>query len=87
MIHLLKWLTTMMLLGIEIVHILLPCIALSDVLHEISIIHGVSHLGLILGISFTGVLRTSKSSNSCLIEHLLFLVHLSIYMGKHLVNP
>jgi hypothetical protein len=37
-----------MLLSIEIVHILLPSIALSDILHEVSIVHGISHLCLIL---------------------------------------
>jgi len=38
----------MVLLCLEIIHILLSSIALSDVFHEVAIIHSVSHLRLIL---------------------------------------
>ena len=48
MVHLIKWLSSMMLLRLEIIHILLSSVALSDVFHEVSIIHSVSHLCLIL---------------------------------------
>ena len=48
MVHLVERLTSMMLLCIEIIHILLPSIALSDVFHEVTIVHSVSHLGLVL---------------------------------------
>ena len=86
MIHLFEWLTSMMLLSVEIVHALLPSIALPDILHEVSIVHCVSHLGLVLS-SFVGVLRSTKSSNSGLVEHLLLLINLSIDVWQHLVNP
>ena len=69
----------MMLLSLEIVHILLPSITLSDILHEVSIIHSISHLSLILSL-FIRILWIAKSSDSGLIEHLLFLIHLTIYM-------
>jgi len=86
-IHLFKWLSSLMLLCLEIVHILLASIALSDVLHKVSIVHCVSHLGLVLSTTFAWILRISKSTYSCLIEH-LFLVHLTltIYMREHFVN-
>ena len=87
LIYLFKWLSSLMLLSIEIVHILLPSIALSDILHEVSIVHGISHLCLILTTTttFIGSLWSTKSSNSGLVEHLLLLI-LSIYMWEHLVN-
>ena len=47
-VHLVKWLSSMVLLCLEIIHILLSSIALSDVFHEVAIIHSVSHLRLIL---------------------------------------
>lgn len=75
----------MVLLSVEIVHCLLACIALPNVFHEISIIHGVSHLSVVVVGTFVGRLWTSKTSNSCLIEH-LFLVHLAIYMREHFMN-
>ena len=87
-IHLFEWLA-LMLLSVEIVHILLPSIALSDVFHEVSVVHCISHLCLILVLisSFLRSLRIAKSSNSGLVEHLLFLIHLTIYVGEHLMNP
>ena len=85
MIHIFKWLTSVMLLGIEIVHSLLSSIALSNVLHEVSIIHCVSHLCLIMS-TLIWILWVGKSTYSGLIEHLLFLVHLAIYMRQHLMN-
>ena len=42
----------MMLLSLEIIHILLSSITLSDVFHEVTIVHSVSHLGLILVTAF-----------------------------------
>ena len=75
----------MMLLSIKIVHALLSSIALSDVFHEVSIVHCISHLGLVLS-TFVGALRSTESSNSGLIKHLLFLIHLSIDVWQHLVN-
>jgi len=38
----------MMLLSLEIIHILLSSVALSDIFHEVAIVHGISHLCLIL---------------------------------------
>ena len=75
----------MMLLSIEIVHALLSSIALPDILHEVSIIHGVSHLSVVIVLSLVGALRAGKATNSRLVEH-LFLVHLSIYMRQHFMN-
>ena len=42
----------LVLLSVEIVHSLLPGIALPNVFHEISIIHGVSHLSVVVMGSF-----------------------------------
>jgi hypothetical protein len=53
MSDLFEWLSSLMLLCLEIVHILLASIALSDVLHEVSIVHCVSHLGLVLSTTTT----------------------------------
>ena len=87
MIHLFKWLTSMMLLSIEIVHSsLLSSIALPDVLHEVSIVHSISHLCLVVS-AFIWSLRIGESSYSCLIKHLLLLIHLSVHMWQHLMNP
>jgi len=85
MVHLLKWLSSLMLLSLEIIHILLSSIALSDVFHEVTIVHGVSHLCLVL-LSFVWGLRISETTNSCLVEHLLFLSDLTINMREHLMN-
>ena len=38
----------LVLLSVEVVHCLLPSIALPNVFHEISIIHGVSHLSVVV---------------------------------------
>lgn len=84
MIDVLKMLW-MMLLCVEIVYGLLACIALPNVFHEISIIHGVSHLSVVIVLSLVGALRAGKATNSRLVEH-LFLVHLSIYMRQHFMN-
>jgi hypothetical protein len=84
MIDILKMLR-MMLLCVKVINGLLACVALSNVFHEISIIHGVSHLSVIIVLTLVGALRPSKTTNSCLIEH-LFLVHLTIYMRKHFMN-
>ena len=84
-IHIFKWLTSMMLLSIEIIHCLLSSIALSNVLHEVSIVHSISHLSLIMS-SFVRTLWIAKSTYSGLIEHLLFLIHLSINMWQHFMN-
>lgn len=89
MIHVVEVLTTMMLLSVEVIccHLLLSCITLPNIFHEVSIVHGVSHLGLILLSTFLWILRISKSSNTSLIEHLLFLIHLTVYMREHFMNP
>lgn len=47
-VHLVEWLPSMVLLSLEIVHILLAGVALSDIFHEVAIIHRVSHLSLVL---------------------------------------
>ena len=86
MMSLVKRLSSMMLLSLEIVHILLSSIALSDVFHEVTIVHSVPHLCLVLITTFAWILRISKTTNSCLIEHLLFL-DLTINMWEHLMNP
>ena len=75
----------MVLLGVEVGRLLLPSIALSDIFHEVSIIHSVSHLCLIM-LTFLRILRISESSNSGLIEHLLLLIHLAVDMWKHLMD-
>ena len=90
MIHVvIEVLTTMMLLSVEVIssYLWLTSIALTDVLHEVPIVHRISHLSLILLCTFLWVLRISESSYSSLIEHLLFLIHLTIDMRKHLMNP
>ena len=90
MIHVvIEVLTTMMLLSVEVIWccLLLTGIALTNVLHEVPIVHGISHLSLILLCTFLWVLRISESSYSSLIEHLLFLIDLTIDMRKHLMNP
>lgn len=75
-----------MLLSIEVVwRLLLPSIALSDIFHEIAIIHCVPHLSLIM-LTFLGILRIGESTNSCLIEHLLLLIHLTVDMREHFVD-
>ena len=86
MMILIEWLASMMLLCLEIIHILLSSVALSDVFHEVAIVHGVSHLCLVLVTTFAWVLRITKTTNSSLIEHLL-LVNLTIDMWEHLMNP
>ena len=89
LIHIVKMLTSMVLLGIKVVccHLLLASIALSNVLHKVSIVHRVAHLGLILLSTFLRILWICKSSNTSLIEHLLFIIHLTIDMRKHLMDP
>ena len=90
MIHVvIEVLTTMMLLSVEVIssYLWLTSIALTDVLHEVPIVHRISHLSLILLSTFLWVLRISESSYSSLIEHLLFLIDLTIDMRKHLMNP
>ena len=85
MVHLVEWLTSMMLLCLEIIHILLPSIALSDVFHEVAIVHCISHLCLVL-LSFVRINIGTKTAHPCLIEHLL-LIHLTIHVWEHLMNP
>jgi len=79
MVHLFEWLSSMMLLSLEIIHILLSSVALSDVFHEVAIVHGVSHLCLILT-TFAWVLRCTETTDSGLIEHLLLCIDLSVNM-------
>lgn len=86
MMSLVERLSSMMLLSLEIVHILLSSIALSDVFHEVTIVHSIPHLCLVLVTTFAWILRISKSANPRLIKHLLFL-DLTIDMGEHLMNP
>ena len=81
---LIERLSSLMLLGLEIIHILLTSITLSDILHEVAIVHGISHLSLIIA-SFIWALRSSKATDSSLVEH-LFLIDLSIYMREHFMN-
>ena len=75
----------MMLLSLEIIHILLSSIALSDVFHEVAIVHSISHLCLVL-LSLVRIHIGTKTTNPCLVEHLL-LIHLTIHVWKHLMNP
>jgi vesicle coat complex subunit len=58
MSDLFEWLSSLMLLCLEIVHILLASIALSYILHEVSIVHCVSHLSLVLTTTTTTATAT-----------------------------
>ena len=56
MVDIFKMLLSMMLLGIKIIYPLLPSITLSDILHEVSIIHSISHLSIVIMTAFIGTL-------------------------------
>lgn len=65
---------------------LITFVAYSHLFHKVPISNSLSKLVLLIGLSNVLVLVGSESSHPCLIEDLLFLVHL-VDVGKHLVNP
>ena len=66
--------------------VLMSCIALSHIFHKITIKHCLSHLLLIILLHSIVLLSISpESSNSCLVENLLFLIHL-IHIWQHFVD-
>ena len=70
----------------------MPCVALSQLGHEVTIEHRLPHLHLlILLLQFvrsTIVTAGAKASNSRLVEDLIVLAALSaVDIGKHVVNP
>jgi hypothetical protein len=65
---------------------LISFVAYFNLLHKVSISKSLSKLVLLIRLSNILVLVGSKSSHPCLIEDLLFLIHL-VDIGKHLMNP
>jgi hypothetical protein len=65
---------------------LITFVTYSHLLHKVPIANSLSKLVLLIGLSNVLVLVGSESSHPCLIEDLLFLIHL-VDVGKHLVNP
>ena len=64
---------------------LMTSITRSHVLHEVTIKHSLTHLCLLLICHILVLLVSTKSSNSCLIEHLLLLIHL-VHIWQHFMD-
>ena len=64
----------------------MSCVALSQLGHEVTIEHRLSHLNLLVLIHFVrAVAAGAKAADSGLIEHLIF-GSLSVYIRKHVVD-
>lgn len=72
----------------EILHgLAVTSITLSELGHEVSIEHGLSHLYLLILVTHLiwSIAAWAKTANSCLVEHLI-LIGLSVHVGQHVVD-
>jgi len=63
-------------------------VALSQLRHEVTVEHCLSHLNLLICTNFIGstvIAAGSKSTNPCLVEDLV-LVTLTVYVWKHIMD-
>lgn len=86
MVHVLVLLAMCWYLTVKSVYrFLMSPITLSQLRHEIAIEHGLTHLGLLLGLSELLALIDAEAAHTRLVEHLL-LVHLLVDIWQHLVD-